>query len=285
MAFPTVGAMGFSGPWLMGGMIERKWANKDAGQARDFEQFERIDQNRWQEEMANTAWQRGVEDMKKAGINPMLSAAQGHGANVPSGMMGPSIQAKSSGFPTVGSNANVTSSYANRLLEAQAGAADAKGIESLANAGVLQRMQKNTEAEFGRIQAESERLWQEARYVQYKGLKEQESWAYNVAMLDQQLAKAMYEAQLSGAKVPEALNQMSFALSAWGRNSPYIDKAFEYLGETGKAVGSVLGGIAAGKIASKMGSRIGGSGINPTPWQRQTWGTPVQQFNRARGQK
>lgn len=41
----------------------------------------------WQEKMSNTAWQRGVEDMRKAGINPMAAFRMG-GASTPSGAMG-----------------------------------------------------------------------------------------------------------------------------------------------------------------------------------------------------
>ena len=53
-------------------------------QQMDFNHGEALLNRNWQTEMSNTAYQRAVEDMKKAGLNPILAYAQG-GASTPSG--------------------------------------------------------------------------------------------------------------------------------------------------------------------------------------------------------
>ena len=63
----------------------------------------------WQERMSSTAYQRATEDMKKAGINPILTAQQG-GASTPGGAQGtigqssisaPSVGTQSASMPTI----------------------------------------------------------------------------------------------------------------------------------------------------------------------------------------
>lgn len=96
---------------------------------RNFQSEEATKNRQWQEKMANTAYQRAVEDLKKAGLNPILAAtnggaATGSGAQA-SGSMA-SGQAASSGLAS-GSAAS-GSNYSGQGFNMS---------ESLATAGVL----------------------------------------------------------------------------------------------------------------------------------------------------
>ena len=72
----------------------------------------------FQERMSNTSYQRAVEDMKKAGLNPILAYANG-GASTPGGS-GATITGASMGMPSSSAlgvstmNGNVPTSYYSR---------------------------------------------------------------------------------------------------------------------------------------------------------------------------
>jgi len=102
MGLPSVSGWGFSGTDWGASLIEREWNKRDAQIQMDF-----------QRDMSNTAWQRGVADMKAAGLNPMLAYSQG-GASSAVGAMPHAVS-----FPSAGGNVSMRTGSQVGLDEAQ----------------------------------------------------------------------------------------------------------------------------------------------------------------------
>lgn len=104
------------------------------------------EQMAFQEEMSNTSYQRAMEDMRKAGLNPILAYSQG-GASTPSGAMG-DVKAAKLDAPQI---SGIDSSAAQAINTALQMRRDASAIE-------LQDQQKvNTIASTQKQLAEAER--------------------------------------------------------------------------------------------------------------------------------
>lgn len=86
--------------------------------AMNYNSAEALKDREFQERMSSTAYQRAVEDMKKAGINPILAYANG-GASTPGGS-GATITGASMGMPSASAlgvstmSGNVPNSYYSR---------------------------------------------------------------------------------------------------------------------------------------------------------------------------
>lgn len=87
MAIAALGSAAIGGLASWWGQDDANKANRDIARETNMFSAQQAQMNRdFQERMSNTQWQRGVADMKAAGINPMLLASKGiGGASSPSG--------------------------------------------------------------------------------------------------------------------------------------------------------------------------------------------------------
>ena len=98
----------------------------------------------FQREMSNTSYQRAVEDMKAAGLSPMLAYSQG-GASVPTGAM-PVVQNKL-GAGVEAMQKSLSTNSAVQLQSAQAEQANSQTVLNTANAGLAQANADKAKAE------------------------------------------------------------------------------------------------------------------------------------------
>lgn len=109
------------------------WSANQAQIANQFSASEAAKNRDWQEYMSNTAHQREVADLKAAGLNPVLSAMGGNGANVGSGAAASAVMPSGSSGQSDNSVNGALVSILGSMLAAQT---------SIANQAVSARTQE-----------------------------------------------------------------------------------------------------------------------------------------------
>lgn len=126
------------------GLLGQGASFSSAGKSRHYDYRKFKETMKFQREMANTAYQRGTKDMRKAGINPMLAYIQG-GASAPSGGAGGAPQAN------VG---NALEGVVSSALEARRLKKEIKAVDS--QVGLNKQTEATAKADQAKKEAEAE---------------------------------------------------------------------------------------------------------------------------------
>ena len=224
--------------------------------ARNFNAEQAALQRQWAENMSATQYRRAVNDLQKAGLNPMLAYSQG-GANVGSGASasGPSAVGVMPNLHNLGS---VMSSIDFSKYELNSARAARDRAETMENEKLRERLQKEIDLLGMRASGISARM--NVDQQQTKLIREK----VRSAAVDAE-AKEAYFMKYSKAELDVALGEAErmktereIDESEYGRVLRYIERAIRALGA---GVGAAVGGFLGGRLGRGLSGGRSGLGL------------------------
>lgn len=221
------------------------------GERRNSAQADESQANRdFQERMRATQWQTTVDDMQKAGINPM-AAYQSGGAGTPAGSMGTMENSAQSAIQGAMAGAQVKQVEAQtELIEAQKAKTEAEIPAITTSTANVAQQTENLKAILPKIQAEIGDLLESKNLKFHQGLSEVEK--RNLMDAQRKLANIEYELRAEQitntqaiTRTQEVITQLKRYEIAGAKNTSEFEE---------KMSGATKYGGAAGNAAKTLGT-------------------------------
>nr|CAI9750606.1 hypothetical protein BYUHJPPR_BYUHJPPR_CDS_0010 [Microvirus sp.] len=245
----------------------RDWQSSEAEKVRKYNAAEAEKNRSWQEYMSSSAHQREIEDLKKAGLNPVLSVLGGNGASTTSGAtassQAPSGAMGSTDFSGAQSLVGLLGSFLQQ--QTQLAQMNTSALTNLAVADKYTAMSKYT-AELGASTQLHTTAMNNAvqRFVSQNNLTAaQAQAAASVAAATIHKQASMYSADrnyLTQTKVAEMNGEINRDLKKMGIDAQFDLSYNDYVEEF--ALKEAFGNTFLGKLAADVGlnsiSMLGG---------------------------
>lgn len=226
------GVAGFVGDWETGQQYSQQMQEGRFANAQRIAEAQK--QMDFQERMSNTAHQREIQDLRKAGLNPILSSKYG-GASTPGGAM---AQIADIASPAT------SSAVARRTQDAQMNQMAAQANAAHAQAAYTKQQEANAKLQQENIKQEEILL--RDRQMQTRLASAKSMMDYNVSQAQEQqiMAETALKAQdleIRSHQIPGAKIEGDIDRTEYGKFLRYLNRANNVTGTAASLAGRALG--------------------------------------------